>query len=367
MHVTMLALVLVGVLLFVVSATFSMKPDSLSTSSSSMEAIEEQRSSNDNNNLIPYNQERFLRRYFDVAEPETKDGRSLNEASTGSSSAGLEDMSKLLNEATLIRGPANNRIVAFIGMLDSQPVLGFDQWSWPQGEEDFEFVFHSFHTEEKDKHTEFLVDLGDGSGTKHRVRHGAALKVAYDSMGSKLFSIQPANNGHSSSRHGRTLKSNKKGTISEFVVLPASLRAPPAHEIWTESSPRATAFAYVYRSSATGSVGRPLRKPLLIIEGFDPENLNPSNQIYTKLADTEENAWNLLQQNGWDIIIVDFQKGALALQDNASALRLIIDRVRANKHPRAQLVVLGVVSAIFSLIGRIKCRNGFLLTILINK
>jgi hypothetical protein len=280
-----------------------------------------------------FTEERFLQYYYDVTKKSSKASqqsdvvgqmRSLGEDATPS-------LENLLDDASTIRGAALNRVVAFIGVLDSKPVVGFEKWSSRRGNQ-LEFVFQSFHHTKNDDAT-FLVDFGDGTGKNHRVKHGSSVFVSYESPGEKFVTIQ------STGAAPQVENARALGTTSVFVIQ--ALVAPSPDETWTESTSKATVHAYIFRSPLTGGVGNLLRKPLLIVEGFDPNNNNPTEDIFDELSNT--NTWNLLHENGWDIIIVDQQRGAIAIQENALALRLIIERVRANKHPLARTVLLGVV------------------------
>lgn len=88
--------------------------------------------------------------------------------------------------------------------------------------------------------------------------------------------------------------------------------------------------------------GLQLKKPIIFVEGFDPNNTN--NLTESKYLFDIANQQSILQNLhnlGYDIIILNFDEGGALIQGNAMVLKALIDTVNEIKQANNELVIIG--------------------------
>lgn len=93
--------------------------------------------------------------------------------------------------------------------------------------------------------------------------------------------------------------------------------------------------AYVYTSDGSQNI----RNPIIICEGFDPENDRGWNELYELL--NQQNLIECLKSNGYDFIILDFTDGGTYIERNAYLMKGLIENINARKVTQNKLVVVG--------------------------
>ncbi|MFA6401776.1 MAG: hypothetical protein WCX31_09155 [Salinivirgaceae bacterium] len=107
----------------------------------------------------------------------------------------------------------------------------------------------------------------------------------------------------------------------------------------------------IYRSSSVYNITLSnLRKPLILVEGFDPNNsfgFDPTNtdpntvDIYDLFDGYPTYLASQIHSEGYDIIILNFNNGGDYIQKNAMLLVELISSVNSQKPTSDPLVVLG--------------------------
>lgn len=88
-------------------------------------------------------------------------------------------------------------------------------------------------------------------------------------------------------------------------------------------------------------VDKRIRKPVIFVEGFDPNNTNSFTEKGLFETANQENFVVNLINNGCDVIILNFTNGGGPIQDNAMVLRKLINEVNRLKITNNELVVIG--------------------------
>ena len=78
-------------------------------------------------------------------------------------------------------------------------------------------------------------------------------------------------------------------------------------------------------------------KPVIIAEGFDVGNNTNLDDLTAKYF----NALELYRNNGYDLVLVNYDNGRTWIQDNAQVLKAVINQVNATKVGSNRLVVIG--------------------------
>ncbi len=102
----------------------------------------------------------------------------------------------------------------------------------------------------------------------------------------------------------------------------------------------------IYRSSVNHSITlNNLRKPLIFVEGFDPDNsfgFGTSGNIYSMINSiATNNLASSIHTRGYDIIILNFNDGGDYIQRNALLLVELIELVNSNKPGTDPVVIMG--------------------------
>ncbi len=91
---------------------------------------------------------------------------------------------------------------------------------------------------------------------------------------------------------------------------------------------------------AAGNSCNSIRKPIIIVEGYDPKNSYAPVDYYYLIDN-----WSLIRNlrgQGYDVIILNFNNGADYIQRNAYLLMELINQVNSLKQTSSELVVVGV-------------------------
>ena len=132
---------------------------------------------------------------------------------------------------------------------------------------------------------------------------------------------------------------NNNGYVDEgvaaYVYDPQVSSMPLPNYSWRISSDDASGTAYIYISDPTSD----LKKPIIIPDGFDYEDKRGNNIIFSMLS--QQNLVQTLLDEGYDIIILNFDDGAGYIQHNAVLLEKLIQRVNEEKVGYEQIIVMG--------------------------
>ncbi len=207
--------------------------------------------------------------------------------------------------------------------------------------------------------TSLKMDAGDGSGMKVYTV-GSAQSIHYTTGGEKTlqyqvtFSDNSVSIGHSSIYidYRAALPSSPGGgsIMQEFHGdLPVTI---------TASTPYGVKKAFLNFAYSNQHADNVIRKPLLVVEGFDPWRIVAPNDsvqynysIESFLTQMTSNVLDINNQQsflykqldllGYDIIFVDFQDGTDYLEDNSALVQAAITWVNGHNQGGTQLVVLG--------------------------
>lgn len=196
------------------------------------------------------------------------------------------------------------------------------------------------------------VDFGDGEGVRI-IRPNTIINVIYNTDGEHLISIQAV------FENGSSLDSYS----SVYCHPPKSANSHPKETITVISDIPFMDYSG-FTANGTGSMriyyansDKILRKPILILDGFDPAN---KRKFETNIDIDESSLWDLLSyvnngdtinigdvlinNFGYDLILLDFDKGGDYIERNAmvciKALKIINDRLSSTGR-NEQIVVIG--------------------------
>jgi hypothetical protein len=213
------------------------------------------------------------------------------------------------------------------------------------------------------------IDFGDGSGYRI-VSLNTTVSVNYITNGVKnvLFKLTYTDNTVMESQ----------GQVSATGINDVS-QNPSARYVDNTSPPiifPRTDFPLPksYQGQSGGAVvtiaygnnnGNVIRRPLFVIEGFDPfnsysyRNFANDRQFNFNTISSGQTLENLLESNDYDLIFIDFANGADYIQRNAYLVENIIQWVNSQKQPyngvRQQNAVIGF--SMGGLIGRYALRD----------
>ena len=176
----------------------------------------------------------------------------------------------------------------------------------------------------------FNVNFGDGQGER-RVLPGQIITVNYKTDGEKIINLTAYyGDGH-------------KHTAS-FKVKILSPKVTP-DETWniTADIPYRGAYGKVEVGIFYGAGHTSLTKPIVIVDGFDPENSRGIQEIY-ELAN-QQNMFDQLLARGFDAVVVNNLAGADYIQRNAFAFIKVIQKVNERMRQAGtydnQIIVIG--------------------------
>jgi len=180
------------------------------------------------------------------------------------------------------------------------------------------------------------VDFDDGRGFVPILFDRDEI-VGYAETGMKTLSI-------------RIVDANKAILTSSFPLDVRALLAPPPHETLpiTATIPYLGSYgsgeAYIYLSDSHTS----LTEPVIVIEGFDPDNAMNWPELYDIL--NMEGLIESLRAGGFDAVVLNFSNGADYIQRNAFVMVELIAQVRARIAPVRSIAVVG--ASMGGLVGR---------------
>ncbi len=187
-----------------------------------------------------------------------------------------------------------------------------------------EFYFSNHNTAQY-----YVIDFGDGYG-KRTVKPGEKITINYPSEGEKIIDL---------------IAYYSDGTTREtqFSVNIKAKAATP-NEVWnvTADIPYNGAYGKVEVGIFYGRGHTTLINPVVIVDGFDPENSRGIAEIYD--IANQEGMFDELLSLGYDAVVVNNLSGADYIQRNAYAfvkvLQMVNDRLRAAGSTN-QIVVIG--------------------------
>jgi len=180
------------------------------------------------------------------------------------------------------------------------------------------------------------IDFANGQGFQ-TVTIGTPIGVSYTDTGTKRWTLKVTLNDNSVLQ-----------CYSVFYVLKASSGSRYSNSdgtLWEVIAPVANVHsgAQVYIKYSQKSWTGTLRKPLIVVEGFDIHNKAPQVQesnysirsFVTGLEDANAGGWDFNSQlddtAGYDLIFVDFNDGTDSIVRNAAVLQKVITDVNSSK------------------------------------
>lgn len=198
--------------------------------------------------------------------------------------------------------------------------------------------------------SQIQIDFADGQGFQS-ITIGTAISITYNDTGYKRWTIKATLSDNSVLR-----------CYNDYFVLKASGAASryagnkTVIPYWGFVGVNKGARIYINysRKNYTGT----LRKPLIVVEGYDVSHIAPGLQSNYNVGDlirglNEPQGYDFNTQlddvAGYDLVFIDFTDGAADIVDNAAIVQEVIDRVNANKvdddrfgNIRQQNVVMGL-------------------------
>lgn len=199
-----------------------------------------------------------------------------------------------------------------------------------------QFLFSDqFNFIEPNENIEYLrVDFGDGNGLI-TINENEERNVSYANYGLKNIIIEVHTNIG-------TYKSNTK-----LMVLsnPVGLRSAPTDADTSSILPiQGPHPNEKYKGTykiwyGENNVGPNIYKPLILVEGLDPQNENDFDKIWgfankNQFLDT-------IRSLGYDIIILNFNDANIKIQSNAMVLEELIQHINETKASNEEIVILG--------------------------
>tara|TARA_Y100000589_G_scaffold320522_1_gene350553 strand:- start:1725 stop:4349 length:2625 start_codon:yes stop_codon:yes gene_type:complete len=179
------------------------------------------------------------------------------------------------------------------------------------------------------------IDFGDGNGYLNTFGGRSSgqereIEVNYSSVGEKIIKAKVTLS------NGKTLRSRSKFNIRSLSEISYDTYIPVSGS-WNGGT--YTANAYVIYGCGNNNK---LRKPVIVTDGFDPGNKRNFPGIYEYF--NRENLVEKLIADGYDVIILDFDKGAGYIQRNAHVLISTVNEVNKQLEENEsyeQLVIVG--------------------------
>ena len=210
------------------------------------------------------------------------------------------------------------------------------------------FVFEDtfYYTNKDTKNSIYEIDFDDGYGFRE-IEFGQTINVSYSCVGEKTLKLKKTDKNNQ--RTSATLRAIANGTlITTFTVLVQALSIPqptftiPESELtfqvpsnYPYGGVQAKGKAYVRTSDGTTNI----KNPIIIMNGFDPENEKDYDEIYDLM--NRQNFAECLHTNGYDLIILVFSAGGTYIERNAYVLKGLIENINARKTTQNQLVIVG--------------------------
>lgn len=176
-----------------------------------------------------------------------------------------------------------------------------------------------------------FIDFDNGSGFRE-VSLGSTVTVTYSYTGKKNIKVIVLKDG-GFIRHA---------TSFTFWVRPSSMPKEDVVVNVKSSIPWGSYYPsyekiILYNLGNNGAL--PLSKPLILVDGFDPENTTNYEELY-EMVSKYDLAYNI-RAMGYDLIIMNFDNGSDYIQHNAMALIDMINWVNNNKTSEEHIVIVG--------------------------
>jgi hypothetical protein len=201
------------------------------------------------------------------------------------------------------------------------------------------------------------IDFSNGQGFQ-TVTIGTPISVSYSDTGYKRWTIKATLNDNSILQCYSDYRILKVASIAKRYQTPQSL-VPAWGVINRVNGVHSGATIWVNFSNLNRT--NTLRKPLIVVEGYDVSFIAPSLQsnydidyfINVQLPEANVAGWDfngrLDDIAGYDLVFIDFNDGADDIVRNATIVQEVINRVNANKvndnrfgNIRQQNVVMGL-------------------------
>jgi len=202
--------------------------------------------------------------------------------------------------------------------------------------------------------TQLQIDFANGQGFQ-TITLGTPIGITYTDTGYKKWTVKAVLSDNSILQcYNEYYVLRTSNTASRFQTPQSTVPAwgfiNPVNNVRTG----ATLWVNYSINNFTGT----LRKPLIVVEGYDVSTIAPGLQLNYNIADlirglNEPQGYDFNNQlddiAGYDLIFVDFADGAADIVLNAGAVQEVINRVNANKvndnrfgNIRQQNVVMGL-------------------------
>ena len=186
--------------------------------------------------------------------------------------------------------------------------------------------------------SQIQIDFANGQGFQ-TVTVGTPISVTYADTGFKKWTVKVTLNDNSILQCYNEYNVLKTpNSASRFNSLQSEV--PIWGNIASVNGTRSAATVWVNysRNNFTGT----LRKPLIIVEGYDVSFISPSLQddytaqffIDRQLEEAKTVSWDFngqLDDAGYDLVFINFANGAADIVLNGGAVQEVISRVNANK------------------------------------
>jgi hypothetical protein len=195
------------------------------------------------------------------------------------------------------------------------------------------FIFESdfYFTNQVNKNT-YQIDFDDGNGFR-KIEFGQTINISYNSVGNKSICLKKYSH----------LLDTQTTTFSITVKEIQSIPNPAFEENLSFSIPVTYPEGGVIVkgkiSIYTSDGSRNIKNPIIICDGFDPENERNKDDIYELL--NQRNFANCLLSNGYDLIILDPEDGGTYIERNAYLMKGVIERINSIKTTNNKLIVVG--------------------------
>ncbi len=139
------------------------------------------------------------------------------------------------------------------------------------------------------------------------------------------------------------MKNNILTSVLSFLIM-GNLYAQPFSISATipYNNSYASGTYQIFRNYSTSNITlNNLRKPLVFVEGFDPNGIFGIDYIYQMLYFSNTNLATRIHNAGYDIIILNFDDGGDYIQKNAFLLVELINQINTQKPNNEPLVVVG--------------------------
>jgi hypothetical protein len=186
------------------------------------------------------------------------------------------------------------------------------------GSEIYFYIDQSLYFSNTDEKIHRLaIDFDDNNGFR-TVNFNENIKVNYLQRGLKRIKLKAE-------------FQNQSILISNFSFRVKALRMPQPHDTWQikgsidYAGGVATGKAYIYTTDKTPEI----RNPVIVVEGFDPENIRNWEELYNIV--NKEYLAERLRAAGHDLVILNFDNGADYIQRNAFLLIELINQINREK------------------------------------